>query len=179
MNNEDYSVKNFQEFLEKLLTLGVVNESTARNLKNSSARLLTAVKDNEMDDVTKINVDDLVMRYVAMSESKPSPSSIAAYRSRTESAIKKFIAFQQGDEIPYTPQLKKEEVVAVKEDTFEMGNLEPEALKSASNTKTFTLPVTIRPEEGIAVTISGIPMDITNDEAERIASILKVYVRPR
>ncbi|EOO4973161.1 hypothetical protein MMT14_27940, partial [Escherichia coli] len=35
------------------------------------------------------------------------------------------------------------------------------------------------PESGVTVTIKGIPNDITNEEAERISSILKVYVRPQ
>ncbi|OCJ30605.1 hypothetical protein [Serratia sp. 14-2641] len=178
MNNGKFSVKKFQEFLEMLTTLDVVNENTARNLKNSTARLLTVLKDDEMDDITKVDVDELAKRYMETSEPKPSESSITAYRSRTESAIKKFIAFEEEGKILYKPLAKNEEVEVNREDTIILGDQDPEVLKAASNISTFSLPVIIRPEQGISVTISGIPTDLTNNEAELIASILKVYVRP-
>ncbi|VEI69420.1 Uncharacterised protein [Serratia fonticola] len=178
MNNGKFSVTKLQEFLEMLTTLDVVNENTARNLKNSTARLLTVLNDEEKDDVTKVDVDALAKRYMETSESKPSDSSIAAYRSRTETAIKKFIAYQEAGKILYRPLSKNDEVEVNREDTIVLGDQEPETLKVASNISTFSLPVIIRPEQGISVTISGIPTDLTNNEAELIASILKVYVRP-
>ncbi|EOG6122139.1 hypothetical protein ACLF4E_004351 [Cronobacter malonaticus] len=172
MTNQNLSVEAFKGFLETLMSLNIMKEATARNLKNSSARLLTVVKEDEMDDVTHLNVNVLADRYIEITEPKPSESSITAYKSRMESAIKKFVAYQAGEEIPYTPIDKESS-----EDTDLIG--EPTKVEGKVHTlHTYDLPVVLRPESGITITIKGIPSDITNEEAERIASILKVYVRP-
>ncbi|HDL7751759.1 TPA: hypothetical protein PXP51_004203 [Yersinia enterocolitica] len=172
MTDQKLSVQAFKDFLETLMSLNIMKEATARNLKNSSARLLTVVRDDEMDDVAKINVNELADRYIEVTEPKPSDSSITAYKSRMDSAIKKFIAFQSGEKIPYNPierQDEEEELVEEKPPV--------EVKKKAPSS--YTLPVVIRPESGVTVTISGIPTDLTSEEAERISSILKVYVRPQ
>ncbi|EBU9171653.1 hypothetical protein DMM54_21750 [Salmonella enterica subsp. enterica serovar Augustenborg] len=171
MAESNVSVQAFKGFLEELMSLNIMKEATARNLKNSSARLLTVVKEEEMDDVTKLDVNELAERYINATEPKPSDSSITAYKSRMESAIKKFVAYQAGETIPYIPverQEEEEELVELKQ---------PVEVKSATPSS-YSLPVVIRPELGVTVTIGGIPTDLTSEEAERISSILKVYVRP-
>lgn len=173
MSELNFSVQAFKDFLESLISLNIMKEATARNLKNSSARLLTVVQEEEMGDVTKLDVEELAERYIDATEPKPSDSSITAYKSRMESAIKKFLAYQSGDDIPYNPiyrQEEEEELVEAKTNDIEV--------KSAV-ISSYSLPVVIRPETGTTVTISGIPTDLTSEEAERISSILKVYVRPQ
>ncbi|HAG4306698.1 TPA: hypothetical protein G8369_004595, partial [Salmonella enterica] len=63
MAESNVSVQAFKGFLEELMSLNIMKEATARNLKNSSARLLTVVKEEEMDDVTKLDVNELAERY--------------------------------------------------------------------------------------------------------------------
>ncbi len=172
MTNHSLSVQAFKDFLESLLSLNIMKEATARNLRNSSARLLTVVHEEEMGDVTQLDVDELAERYINVTEPKPNDNSITAYKSRMESAIKKFVAFQAGETIPYNPvdrQEEDEELVEVKQ------QVEEKSVVPSS----YSLPVVIRPESGTTVTISGIPTDLTSEEAERISSILKVYVRPQ
>ncbi|EON9600164.1 hypothetical protein CO635_RS25535, partial [Escherichia coli] len=41
MAKSNVSVQAFKDFLEELMSLNIMKEATARNLKNSSARLLT------------------------------------------------------------------------------------------------------------------------------------------
>ena len=179
MTEKNLSVQAFKEFLDSLLTLDLVKEATARNLKNSSARLLTVVSEDEMDDVRKLNVDTLAQRYIRRTDPIPSPASMISYKSRTDSAIKKFIAYQTEDVIPYHAVDKEShshsEVNECNELITENINVEEKVV----TLPTYDLPVVLRPELGVTVTITGIPNDITKEEAERIASILKVYVRPQ
>lgn len=172
MTTTDKSVRAFKSFLRSLPELNIMKDTTARNLKNSSMRLLSVVEKGESDDVTKLDIETLANRYHERTEPSPSTGSMIAYKSRLESAIKKFIAYQAGEESPYTP---------VDKESSEAIDLIGEPTKVVSKVKTlhtYDLPVVLRPESGITVTIKGIPNDITNEEAERIASILKVYVRP-
>ncbi|HHN8373792.1 hypothetical protein [Morganella morganii] len=172
MSNQELSVYAFKDFLESLMSLDIMKEATARNLKNSSARLLTVVKEEEMGDVTLLDVNELADRYIEITEPKPSKSSIIAYKSRMESAINKFKAFQANEEIPYNPIDRQEE-----ED--KLTDPAPTIEAKSEQPSSYSLPVVIRPESGTTVTISGIPTDLTSEEAERISSILKVYVRPQ
>ncbi|EJD6582895.1 hypothetical protein M0L63_RS09330 [Providencia rettgeri] len=173
MNNQELSVQAFKDFLESLMSLNIMKEATARNLKNSSARLLTVVKEEEMGDVTKLDLNVLAERYIEITEPKPNDTSIKAYKSRMESAINKFKAFQANEDIPYNPISNRQE------EEKELAKESPEVEPKNDQPSSYSLPVVIRPESGTTVTISGIPTDLTSEEAERISSILKVYVRPQ
>ncbi|WP_368872366.1 hypothetical protein [Proteus terrae] len=173
MNNQELSVQAFKDFLESLMSLNIMKEATARNLKNSSARLLTVVKEEEMSDVTKLDLNVLAERYIEITEPKPNDTSIKAYKSRMESAINKFKAFQANEDIPYNPISNRQE------EEKELAKEAPEIELKNDQPSSYSLPVVIRPESGTTVTISGIPTDLTSEEAERISSILKVYVRPQ
>ncbi|EOB7509663.1 hypothetical protein [Providencia vermicola] len=173
MNNQELSVQAFKDFLESLMSLNIMKEATARNLKNSSARLLTVVKEEEMGDVTKLDLNVLAERYIEITEPKPNDTSIKAYKSRMESAINKFKAFQANEDIPYNPISNRQE------EEKELAKEAPEVELKNDQPSSYSLPVVIRPESGTTVTISGIPTDLTSEEAERISSILKVYVRPQ
>ncbi|EMG9286807.1 hypothetical protein ACN1OJ_000002 [Providencia stuartii] len=173
MNNQELSVQAFKDFLESLMSLNIMKEATARNLKNSSARLLTVVKEEEMGDVTKLDLNVLAERYIEITEPKPNDTSIKAYKSRMESAINKFKAFQANEDIPYNPISNRQE------EEKELAKEAPEVEPKNDQPSSYSLPVVIRPESGTTVTISGIPTDLTSEEAKRISSILKVYVRPQ
>ncbi|EIQ9745833.1 hypothetical protein LWE18_004750 [Escherichia coli] len=43
MQTKSYTIKAFQDFLQMLPELGIVNDATARNLRDSSLRLLTVL----------------------------------------------------------------------------------------------------------------------------------------
>ncbi|EEX9019762.1 hypothetical protein LKD89_RS26805, partial [Escherichia coli] len=71
MAKSNVSVQAFKDFLEELMSLNIMKEATARNLKNSSARLLTVVQEEEMGDVTQLDVNELAERYINATEPKP------------------------------------------------------------------------------------------------------------
>ncbi|EPS6889671.1 hypothetical protein ACV0WE_004423, partial [Providencia stuartii] len=151
MNNQELSVQAFKDFLESLMSLNIMKEATARNLKNSSARLLTVVKEEEMGDVTKLDLNVLAERYIEITEPKPNDTSIKAYKSRMESAINKFKAFQANEDIPYNPISNRQE------EEKELAKEAPEVEPKNDQPSSYSLPVVIRPESGTTVTISGIP----------------------
>jgi len=183
MNNAKLSVGAFKEFLEALPKLDLVKEATARNLKNSTTRLLTVVRDDEMADVSLLNVDELAKRYMEETIPKPNESSITAYKSRMDSAVKKFIAYKKGDSIPYRQHSKsvsdaEEDLIGtIHEESPVMSNEKEEhdTIIEATQKGSFTIPILVRPQSGLVVNIVGVPTDLTHEEAERISSILKIY----
>lgn len=171
MSKKDYSIKSFREFLEGLPSLNIVNDATARNLRDSSLRLLTVLGDETVNgDIRDYSVASLAESYIASADVSPSESSMQAYKSRMQSAIDKFIAYQDGgvesQEI-VAPQKKERKKVATRKKT---GNDELIGIK------TFELPIPLRGD--LIVTIGNLPRDLTKEEAKRISTIVESFAVP-
>lgn len=171
--NGNYSTLEFFDFLMKLPNLGLINEATARNLKNSGLLLLSVVELSNNDDVRDLDVEELINKYVKTQTGKPSESTIQNYRSRFKSAVNKFEEYAQVGTIVSVSDvecnLEKLEVAEQKEGK--------EKLSKSEKIQTFNLPIVVRPETGIMIAIQGLPTDITTEEAERILLILKAYIK--
>jgi len=171
--SENYSTQAFFDFLVKLPSLGLINESTARNLKNSALLLLSVVEESNDDDVRDLDVEELITRYVETQSNKPSGSSLHNYRSRFKSAVNKFEEYVRVGTIV---NLADTDGNLDGFDAVEQ-RLEKAKYSKREKAQTFNLPIVVRPETGTMITVQGLPTDITAEEAERILSVLKAYVR--
>ncbi|QQN36600.1 hypothetical protein JHW33_08315 [Rahnella aceris] len=187
--SSDYSSDAFIEFLEQLPELGLTNEATARNLKNSSLLLMADLK---VGDMREISPEMLVRSYIENADPVPSESSKQAYKSRFRSALEKFIDYQ-------TTGLVRHDL----NEMFPNGTLDgfsgiegtikanDESSKSRKKTvtrkmaakpklseeiKTFGLPIPLR--NNLILKIENLPQDLTEDEAERISNIIKSFALP-
>ncbi|KDF04233.1 hypothetical protein U4W25_09685 [Citrobacter amalonaticus] len=171
--NNNYSTQAFFDFLVKLPNLGLINESTARNLKNSALLLLSVLEAKDDDDVRKLDVDELIAQYVATQSNKPSDSTVHNYRSRFKSAVNKFEEYVQVGTIV---NLADTEGNLSGFDAVEQ-KLEKSKHANEEKAQTFNLPIVVRPETGTMITVQGLPTDLTKEEAERILTVMKAYVR--
>lgn len=171
--NNNYSTQAFFDFLIKLPSLGLINDSTARNLKNSALLLLSAIEAKEDDDVRELDIEELIARYVETQPNKPSDSTVHNYRSRFKSAVSKFEEYVRVGTIV---NLADTEGNLSGFDAVEQ-KLEKAKHANGERVQTFNLPIVVRPETGAMITVQGLPTDLTAEEAERILSVLKAYVR--
>lgn len=193
----DYSSDEFKKFVDVLPDLHLIADATARNLRSTSLLLLSTVYENQYSDVRDIDVDSLINDYLEMAEAEPSESSIQTYKSRFNSAISKFVDFQVGkltslslpsdgsdDNVsqlaaePLKKRIRRGSVNLIEK----LEKQKPLPLPEKPNEKTFDVfsaPMLLRPQTGLSIEIKGLPLDLTNEEAERIASFLKIYVRPQ
>lgn len=189
----DFSSTAFRQFIEKLPELNLIGEATARNLRNSSLLLLSVIEKNEYPDIRDLNTDQLVQKYISIAESEPSEASIQAYKSRFNSAVSKFIDFQLGLKLPSDDEedlIEESEQVVVKkkplprvrrsvmEARMHQDSNSQQLAQNVMSNHTFSAPLVLRPHTGLTIEIKGLPLDLTNEEAERIASFLKIYARP-
>lgn len=188
--SSDYSSDAFIKFLEQLPELGLANDATARNLKNSSLLLMTDLK---VGDMREISPDMLVRTYVENANPPPSESSKQAYKSRFSSALSKFIDYQK------TGFVRHDLNELYPNDTLDgfvgsdgiAENANDEASKSRKKTvtrkttakpklseeiKTFGLPIPLR--NNLILKIENLPQDLTEEEAERISNIIKSFALP-
>lgn len=169
----NYSTQAFFDFLVDLPSLGLINEATARNLKNSALLLLSVVDTRNDDDVRKLDVEELINRYVESQATRPGDSSIQTYQSRFKSAVNKFEEYVRVGTIVNLSDTEGNL------DGFDAVEQKLERIKQGAREKaqTFNLPIVVRPETGTMITVQGLPTDLTTEEAERILTVLKAYVR--
>ncbi|WP_419792585.1 hypothetical protein ACN09C_14785 [Serratia fonticola] len=168
MQTKSYTIKSFKDFLEELPGMNIVNEATARNLRDSSLRLLTVLgADMVGGDIRDYSVTSMAATYAESAETKPSESSLQAYKSRMQSAIDKFIAYQNGEITPQaatTPQKKERKKMAPKKKSGD---------EELVGIKTFELPIPLRGD--LIVTIGNLPRNLTKEEAKRISNIVESF----
>jgi len=169
----NYSTQAFFDFLYELPSLGLINEATARNLKNSALLLLSVIETRSDDDVRDLDVEALIEKYVDTQATKPGESTIQSYQSRFKSAVNKFEEYVRVGTII---NLADTEGNLDGFDSLEQ-KLEKAKQGKREKTQTFNLPIVVRPETGAMITVQGLPTDLTSEEAERILTVLKAYVR--
>ncbi|MDS1503807.1 hypothetical protein [Shigella boydii] len=168
MQTKSYTIKAFQDFLQMLPELGIVNDATARNLRDSSLRLLTVLGADFTDaDIRDYSVANLASSYADSAESKPSESSLQAYKSRMQSAIDKFISYQNGEINVSVGDVNK------KKERKKMAPKKKAVADVQVGVKTFELPIPLRGD--LIVTIGNLPRDLTKDEAKRISLIVESF----
>lgn len=171
METKDISVEALAAFVGSLPLVGGVGDSTLKNLK-PVPKMLKYV-DPFIINFEEIDAEATVEKFIEDTNAQVGPSSRSSYKSRINQAIKLYKNFLADPNSIFENQ---ESEVKVKKQLPQTLVLPPQ-LPSESKQSTIDIPVPIR--DGIILTIPGVPTDLTNEEAERIASILKVYARPR
>lgn len=190
----DLSLKAFVQFLESLPDLNIIPEATARNLKNSSLLLISSSGLPENEDVRTFAPELFLNGYIKSSESEPSESTLQAYRSRLASAIKLFEEHVSGEVSPVSgrefgsalpknasvnllkiaqDQLHEKYGVPTKKRRVSVARKASVKDKQEDELKTFALPIPLRSD--LILTIENLPTDLSIDEAERIATIVKSF----
>ncbi|MGG2143302.1 hypothetical protein [Symbiopectobacterium sp. RP] len=168
MKTKSYTIESFRDFLEELPSMNIVNDATARNLRDSSLRLLSALGDNVTGgDIREYSVASMAASYAESAEAKPSESSLQAYKSRMQSAIDKFIAYQDGS---ITHQA---DITTQKKGRKRMAPKKKQGDEEIVGIKTFELPIPLRGD--LIVTIGNLPRNLTKEEAKRISNIIESF----
>lgn len=154
--NDKYEFKDFIE--NKLPSLGVVSDSTANNLRVVVNRIIDYIPNDE--SYTSWNIDILIDNFSKLENI--SESATSGYKTRLRSAISKFIDFKNGN-------LQKPLKLSKKRTP---NSVNP-AIQTLNSPNTFALPIPLR--EGLILNIGNLPLDLTEDEAEKITRIIKSY----
>lgn len=145
----------FKKFVDAFADLGLVSDRTADNIQLACSALLPYIPEEQHAadwDLSSIASD-------FTEKSKVSEQTKKTYLSRFKSAVDKFIDYTEGKELKpvakrRSPQKKTQEVVD-------------------DGVQTFELPIPLR--EKLIVKIDNLPRDLSVDEAERIANIIKSF----
>jgi hypothetical protein len=176
----DKSLSALVEFLDWTADKGLMAKNTVGGRKAAVGAVLGILAPEETSDVTAVDLDSAMARFVNLQGKKYNTSSLNVYKSRTNAAINDFRAWL-ADPLAFKPHLNKSDKKSVPKATKPKGNNTPkmqaedsQAPTSSANLHQATanvFPVPIR--ENVVVRIHNLPFDLTVAEAEKIANVVK------
>ena len=179
----DRSLPALLSFLEYLGAKGLMPRNTVGGRRAAVSKMLGVLDPEETGDVTALNLDQVMTRFVNLEGKNYTPDSLTVYRSRVNASINDFVAYldnpaafkpggsskkpkSEGGKKPSPPKAHVQTKVQDPVPRFDTTHVSP----------TNVFPIPIRPD--VVVRIHGMPFDLTTAEAEKIAAIVRAMAMP-
>lgn len=188
MAEKDYSLQAFNGFLDYLSSKHLLNKNTAQSRKAAVNKVLQVLDATEASDLRQVDMEMAFQRFANKDGRSYKPDSLMVYKSRLTSALTDFYSYVENP-AQFRPSVKSSSGTTSKKRSkpAEKGDHEatPPGINRAQEdaqgsqqhhkppSDGLTIPVPLR--EGLTVKIAGIPFDLTEAEASRLASIIKAY----
>lgn len=170
------------EFLDYLANKGLMAKATVSARKASAGKVLGVLGDDEAEDVLSIDLDEVMHRFQNLEGKKYTPGSLNTYQSRTKSALDDFASYLRNP-MGFRPSVQNRDRKP-KSEAKQVGKNE-EIKRNAEGTHTqrstmppsaSILPIPIRAD--VTVHIQGLPFDLTESEANKIANVIRAMAVP-
>ncbi len=169
------------EFLEYLAQKGLMAPATARARKAAVNTVLGILDSREAEDVTSINLDDVVSRFGHLQGKDYTPQSLRTYKSRVKSALDDFASYVENP-LAFKPNIQNRErrPTPNKPASSTTRNIADNSIPDVSRVSgpavagpmaSSILPIPIRAD--LIIHIQGLPFDLTEAEAKKIASVIQ------
>lgn len=182
-----YSLERLREFLDFTAEKGLLNKHTAQSRKQAATKILSVLDESEQKDLRKIDREEVFKRFSNLNASKFKASSLKVYQSRLSSALDDFLEWAN-DPSAFKPSRGRVARKAKSGDKsgqsstndrsshgsvyLRARNPEPEG-SNANQTSRMSIPIPIRPD--CIVECSGLPTDLTSNEARKISAVIQAY----
>jgi hypothetical protein len=154
MSEQELSKQEFVAFINNLPSIGI-HPGTADNMRLAATKVLDFIPDNK--PANEWDTRAIVHGFAQIQNL--SDKTAMGYESRLRSCVKKFLAHKNG-----TLNIKPRNERPVQK---------TEQATVGSEVKTFSLPIPLRND--LILTIDKLPRDLTIEEADRIANIVKSF----
>ena len=179
--NDERSREKLLEFLDYLADKGLVAKGTAAARRAAANKLLGILSEEEARDITKLDLDEVMSRFQNLEGSSYTPGSLKTYLSRVRAAVEDFDAYVNNP-LGFRPNIRKRE-------RPKASAKKPDEAKAAA---TATNPVRVEPtsppmsnsivpipiRQDTTVFVQGLPFDLSEAEAERIANVIRAMATP-
>jgi hypothetical protein len=173
----------FLEFLDWLGAKGLLPLNTAQARKAVANKVLEALDPPELEDVTALDIDHVMLRFTNKFGKRYTPESLRTYRSRFETSVSDFAAYcenpvgfkiagrvrpsaQTGEQTEKgsTPKISPRKRIQPTNSTT------VEAVGATRVSPSNVIPIQIR--ENLTISVGPIPFDFTAAEAKRVANVI-------
>lgn len=172
----DYSLASFMSFMDYLSDKHILNKNTAQSRKAAANKVFAVLDEAEAADLRQLDMEMVYRRFENKEGRSYKPETLQVYRSRLGTALNDFLSHAQSPG-QFKPTVKTASSgrstpsKKVKQATVATLHEEPAPLKHQGSA--LSIPVPLR--EGVTVMISGVPADLSEAEASRLAAIMKAY----
>ena len=166
------------DFLTHTGERGLMPATTASSLAVAVRNVMTVLTEAERNDLSQMDIDKVIKRFTTKRARDFNPSSLKEYGRRVHRAVD---LFQRWRDDPSNFSVKTRSTNAVRKkqrnggndirgaDTAEADIREPVAVTPRG---AYASSIPIRPDW--VVTVTNIPADLTNAEAERLATFIRM-----
>lgn len=177
MADKDYSEAAFHEFLRHGAVTGITKPATARSRKLAAEKLLDQLRSHERNDLRLLDVDELCSRFHKLEGSTIRPESLQLYNERLCSGLKDFIAWTSDPaNFESIEGEKPESDIVAARDTPGQAQAREELALNPPRSPHDIFPVPIR--EDLIVYLQNIPLNLTRQEARKIAAVVNALAVP-
>lgn len=180
--NKDYSLAGLRKFLDFAGQKGLMARETANARKTAAEKILGVLDPTEVTDLRQVDLEMATHRFMNLQGAEYKPESLRVYASRVKSAVADFIQWVENPSTykPSTGRTRSDNGKKAESRTKTASTVAPSPPPAmpahqtpAMQVGSLTVPVPIRSD--LYVTINGIPPDLTADEAEKIANVIRAF----
>lgn len=175
MSSEDYTPEKLIQFLRQSTIEGLLNPAVAKSRLNAVEQLFIELNDEERNDLRLIDVDVLCSRFHKLHDSSIRPEVLELYNKRLKAGLVDYFSWLDnpqsffsigGDSIRKDKRYKSSK----KEVSHEEKALEEITLATSEKASDiFSVPL----REDRVVYIQNLPLDLSQKEANKIASVIR------
>ena len=179
--SDERSRESLLEFLNYLADKGLLAKATANSRRVAASKILKILSDEEAQDVTALNLDDVMSRFQNLEGKGYTPASLATYRTRIKSAVSDFDNYINNP-LGFKPTVRRRGKNKT-EPSIDRGKEHSPASSSHTEKKPASQPmsdsiVPIPIRRDITVYVQGLPFDLNEAEADRIANVIRAMATP-
>lgn len=178
MHADAYTPARLLDFLREAPAQGVLNPAVARSRANAIEQLFPELTEDERADLRRIDVERLAARMHKIQGSTIRPEVLTLYKERVHEALQDYFAWLQNpsgfaSNSGHTLRRGVRQGFAQGANEEEVKALEDIALATSERRRDMlSLPL----REGVTVYVTNLPLDLSRDEAERIAGVVRALV---
>ena len=182
MEGQVRSRQALSDFLDYLADKGLMARNTVAARKAAVTKVLGILDDVEAADITAVDVEDVISRFQRLHGRDYTPGSLTTYKSRLRAALDDFRSYLNNP-LAFRPSVQSRARtrtrIAGEEQSDTSGRPErrveqakPVPMPSAAG---LIVPIPIRPD--LTVHVQGLPFDLTEAEARKIAAVVTAMVQ--
>jgi hypothetical protein len=172
------------DFLDYLARKGLMNKTTASSRKAAANNVLSILDDDEAADVSILDIDDVMRRFNNLNGMKYTSDSLSTYKSRVKSAIDDFVSYVDNP-MAFKPSVGASGRKSVdrsrgpdsrsqNNETSSRTSTPAQDFKMPPPVASMVLPIPIRAD--LTVYVQGLPYNLTQSEASKIANVVRAMV---
>jgi hypothetical protein len=171
-------------FLDYVAKKGLMAPATAHARKAALGKVLGILNEEEAQDITSLNLDDAMTRFGNLQGKNYTPASLNTYKSRAKAALDDFASYV-ANPLAFKPSLQSRERKPNMDKVLEPRNISqgstPETPRQSASIITEPMANSIVPiplRADLVIRIQGLPFDLTEAEANKIASVVRAMAMP-